>query len=77
MTAQAAPTETTSAGEAATAETVAQQRDALVERLFQANLGLLDLFTVYLSDRLEASGLRQRSVSAAALTKRAPRCHRV
>ena len=29
-----------------------ERRDALVERLFQANLGLLDLFTVYLGDRL-------------------------
>jgi SAM-dependent methyltransferase len=32
--------------------TDAERRDALVDRLFQANLGLLDLFTIYLGDRL-------------------------
>lgn len=31
---------------------VAERRDALVERLFQANLALLEVLTVYLGDRL-------------------------
>ena len=52
MTDQAISTETKAAVEMVSTEGSAQQRDALVERLFQANLGLLDLFTVYLGDRL-------------------------
>jgi hypothetical protein len=32
--------------------TTAEQRDALINRLFQATLGTWDILTVYLGDRL-------------------------
>src|SRR5437868_3865915 len=36
----------------AVTDSAAERRDALVARLFQATLGFLDLFGVYLGDRL-------------------------
>ena len=36
----------------ATASEQDQRRDALVERLFEATLGAMDVLTVYLGDRL-------------------------
>ncbi len=35
-----------------TADTTTEQRDALVGRLFEASIGALDIFTVYIGDRL-------------------------
>jgi 2-polyprenyl-3-methyl-5-hydroxy-6-metoxy-1,4-benzoquinol methylase len=49
----------------ATATDVDQRRDALVERLFQATLGAMDVLSVYLGDRL---GLYRALADGGALT---------
>jgi ubiquinone/menaquinone biosynthesis C-methylase UbiE len=51
----------------ATSREVEQRRDALVERLFQATLGAMDVFAVYLGDRL---GLYRALAERGALTSR-------
>jgi hypothetical protein len=51
----------------ATSTDVAQRRDTLVQRLFEATIGAMDVFAVYLGDRL---GLYRALAERGALTPR-------